>query len=223
MNATATASTSRTVTAGPGLQLVLHNWTSEAQCRQLGRDSDPGERDLLFPAPRDYKQIARAKAFCHGCPVALSCLADGADDMHAVRAGLTADERRRLKEGGTIEACTTCGFPYVPRPSNPTECTGCTGRTNRPVQPEDYKDEIIAMHNDGASGEEICLYFGFSRDEIRLAGKRWKIGLMRRPKPECGTPNGARAHYRNGEPRCSACVEADRARKNDADRDLVAA
>jgi hypothetical protein len=208
-----------TSAAAAGLQVHVRNWTVHARCARLGYAPDE-VRDLMFPAPRDNRQIARAKRFCHGCPVALACLADGVDDAHAVRAGLTADERRRFKAGAPVRACGSCALPYVPRPTNPTECTGCTGRTHRQVTPEDYKDDIIAMHHAGASGEEICLYFGFSRDEIRLAGKRWKIGLMRRPKSECGTANGARAHYRAGEPRCERCAEADRARQ--ADR-LVAA
>jgi transcription factor WhiB len=192
------------------MQLLVHNWTLDAKCAALGSAGSGELRDLLFPAPRDNKKIAMAKRFCENCPVALACLADGISDIHAVRAGLTADERRRLREGSPVEACGKCGLAYVPRPSNPTECTGCTGRMQRQVVPEDYKEQIIAMHNAGASGEEICLHFGFSRDEVRLAGKRWKIGLMRRAKSECGTPNGARAHYRNGEPRCQPCIEADR-------------
>lgn len=213
-------------TATSGLtDLVVQNWTLQAKCRDLGRAPAESVRDLLFPAPRASRDILAAKAFCQGCPVALDCLADGMDDPHAVRAGLTADERRRLKEGGGVERCTSCELPFVPRPTNPTRCTGCTGRTIRDVVPEDFKDDIVSMHNSGASGEEICLHFGFTRDEIRLAGKRWKVGLMRRAKPECGTSAGARAHYRAEQKPCPACAEADRARKDpvEALRELVAA
>lgn len=219
MNATVTSHT---------LALVVQNWTALAKCRNLGTAPE-ALRDLLFPAQRDNKSIALAKQFCQSCPVALACLRDGVDDMHAVRGGLTADERRRLSEGAPIEACAQCGLPYVPRPTNPSLCTGCIGRTSvQRVVPELYREEIITMHRDGASGEEISAYFGFTRDEIRLAGKRWKVPLMRRAKPECGTPNGARAHYRAKQKPCFACLDAARAYKadraaDDSRREQVAA
>ncbi len=198
------------------LNLVVQNWTSLAKCRSLGAAPE-SLRDLLYPAPRDNKSIAVAKRFCQDCPVALACLRDGVDDLHAVRGGLTADERRRLRDGETtIAACQRCRLPFVPRPTNPELCTGCIGRTSTErVVPEDYREEIITMHKGGSTGEEISAYFGFTRDEIRLAGKRWKVPLMRRSRPECGTPNGARAHYRARQRPCGPCLNAVRAYKAD--------
>jgi hypothetical protein len=194
--------------------ISVHEWTTQAKCRDLG--SNRRDRDLMFPSPRNGRQIARAKRFCQGCPVARQCLRDGDGDGFSVRAGLTGDERRRLQQGTKVAACDRCQLPFVPRPANPTHCTGCTSRFQHEIRPEDFKDEILAMHHDGASGEQISLYFGFSRDEIRAAGQRWRIGLMRRPAPDCGTSGALRRHWLAGEQPCERCLSADRERRRAA-------
>lgn len=200
-----------------------HAWTDQAKCRDLGQRRNSRDRDLMFPNPRNGRAIARAKRFCFGCDVAAQCLDDAAGDAYSVRSGLTADERRRLKDGAPLKICGTCGLPFVARPANPAQCTGCTHRLHHAVRPEDLRDEIIAMHHDGASGEQICLYFGFSRDEIRDAGRRWRVALMRRPEPDCGTSAALRRHFRVGEPPCQRCLNADKERRLQIRGALVAA
>jgi hypothetical protein len=152
------------------------NWTLRAKCRFLGHSA---QRDLLFPAARATGEIAEAKRYCQGCPVTAECLRDGLGDQHGVRAGLTGDERRRLLDGESARTCLSCQLPFVPRPANPERCTGCSRYSQPQPQPDDYKDEILAMHATGCSGEQISMHFGFSRDQIRGAARRWQVPLMR--------------------------------------------
>lgn len=200
--------------------IAPQGWTQDAKCRSLG-----GSRraDLMFPSPRDNKEILRAKRFCQGCPVAVACLAEGLEDPHAVRAGLTGDERRHLKEGAVVAVCVSCELPFVPRPANRTRCTGCLGRFDREATPDDFKDDILAMARQGSSGEQICQHFGFSRDEIRLAARRWKVKLMRPGQADCGTTAGAARHRRLRETVCHRCLAAETRRAAERRGPLVAA
>lgn len=183
-------------------------WTLDAKCRLLITGSRR-DRELMFPSPRNGKQISRAKRYCRGCPVAQQCLDDGQGDQHSVRGGLTADERRRLAEGGRILQCAGCRLPFVPRPVNPERCTGCVSRfTGTAPSTEDFKDDILAMYADGASGEQLTLHFGFSRDEIREAGRRWNVHLMRPGRADCGTIAGLAQHHRRKQAPCEPCRNA---------------
>lgn len=182
-----------------------HSWTLQANCRDLG--SNPLRRDWLFPSPRNNAAIARAKAICGQCPVTRQCLEDSTGDQYSVRAGLTGDERRRMRAGTRPVSCVGCRLPFVPRPTNPVRCTGCTSRTSR-ATPADFKDEIIAMHEEGMTGEEISVHFGFSRDEIRAAARNWRLPLMRRVVADCGTLGGLAGHHRRREAPCRRCLLA---------------
>lgn len=194
-----------------------HEWTLQAACRGLG--NNPNRRDWLFPGPRNNAAIARAKRICKDCPVKRQCLDDDSGDLYSVRGGLTGDERRRMRAGTRPVSCTSCRLPFVPRPTNPTLCTGCTTRRSR-VVPADFKEEIIAMHAEGMTGEEISLYFGFSRDEIRAAARAWRLPLMRRAAAECGSLPALAAHHRRRETPCRRCLQAGseyrRTRRNKA-------
>ncbi|MET0702478.1 MAG: WhiB family transcriptional regulator [Mycobacterium sp.] len=200
-----------------------HAWTLRAKCRELQYSQNLEIRDMMFPNARAAAQIAAAKRYCLGCPVSAQCLQDGLGDAHAVRAGLTADERRRLRRGATFDSWASCLLPFVPRPANPSQCTGCTGGSDREVTPQDYKDEIIAMHREGVAGEQICEHYGFSRDEVREAGKDWGVALMRRIFIECGTPAAAARHRRRREPLCAPCAGAEQRRIAARRKQLVAA
>jgi WhiB family redox-sensing transcriptional regulator len=54
----------------------------------------------FFPGPDDTETIARAKAFCAGCPVRETCLVAALEigDAHGIRGGLTEEERAPLHE-----------------------------------------------------------------------------------------------------------------------------
>ncbi len=71
------------------------DWRSAAACL----DVDP---ELFFPignAGPALRQIAQAKAICHRCPVAETCLTWAMDTNqdHGVWGGLTEDERRNRR------------------------------------------------------------------------------------------------------------------------------
>lgn len=64
-------------------------WWHRAACA----GTDP---ELFFSRPETPVKTAAAKAVCSGCPVTEQCLRDAvaAEDAHAIRAGMTPEERR---------------------------------------------------------------------------------------------------------------------------------
>lgn len=74
---------------------VTQDWQGEASCR----DEDP---ELFFPlgeeGPFNQRQIAQAKAVCHGCTVAADCLdwALRGKIPEGIFGGMTGSERSAL-------------------------------------------------------------------------------------------------------------------------------
>ena len=63
------------------------------------------ETALWFPGRGELFAGEVAKAICRSCPVRCECLADAlaveldVDGCHAIRGGLSADQRRQLRAG----------------------------------------------------------------------------------------------------------------------------
>lgn len=71
-------------------------WQLDAACA----GSDPNE---WYP-PTSHTPASKAqREMCHGCPVKVACLADALAtspyDDHGIRAGLSAAQRRTLRDG----------------------------------------------------------------------------------------------------------------------------
>ena len=70
-------------------------WEDKAACLK----EDP---DLFFR--EDQASIDKAKAVCAGCPAANDCLLKGMLESHGIFGGLTADERKALRNSKTVHA-----------------------------------------------------------------------------------------------------------------------
>lgn len=86
-----------TIASGVSTSAPAGDWMDEARCAEIGTD-------LFFPEPGGDKGES-AKSICRRCPVRAQCLQyameweDGSDRMSfGVYGGLTAKERRRLRE-----------------------------------------------------------------------------------------------------------------------------
>lgn len=76
-------------------------WMAEAACRTV----DP---ELFYPPPGQNGVVAAAKSICRSCPVQLDCLRFAVDNRepHGIWGGLSANERRRLRNKGHHEMKT---------------------------------------------------------------------------------------------------------------------
>lgn len=70
-------------------------WENRAQCRDVGAET----AEAFFPAPGEVANVALAKSICAACEVRSECLAAAfaTGDDHAVRGGMTAEERRATR------------------------------------------------------------------------------------------------------------------------------
>lgn len=66
-------------------------WMDEAVCAQ----TDP---DVFFPGWGDATAVRHSKAVCRVCPVRAECLKFGLRDEYGTWGGLTANERRALRQ-----------------------------------------------------------------------------------------------------------------------------
>jgi WhiB family redox-sensing transcriptional regulator len=79
-------------------ETVELGWLDQAACRTK-------QADLFFPngtTTRARRQLAKAKAVCHHCPVTAQCLAWAMDtnQREGVWGGLSEHERHALRQGG---------------------------------------------------------------------------------------------------------------------------
>lgn len=85
------------------------DWREQAACA-----ADP---DGQFPAVRDAEAVEAARRVCRRCSISVECLQFALDEdiEHGVWGGMTAAERRTLKETGVVRpplprgACPVCG------------------------------------------------------------------------------------------------------------------
>lgn len=75
-------------------------WHEQGLCRQVGGDA-------FFPPEGCGKRfertlIAQAKRVCSACPVIAECREAGMYEMHGVWGGLSANERKKLRNGRAI-------------------------------------------------------------------------------------------------------------------------
>lgn len=75
-----------------------HDWTAAAACAGMNPD--------LFLVSNRGVVSTLARRTCRGCEVKAECLADGWDDDHMLRGGLTPRERVVLRRRGLRPAST---------------------------------------------------------------------------------------------------------------------
>jgi WhiB family redox-sensing transcriptional regulator len=92
-------------------------WQTNANCR----DAHP---ETMWPLPYATYLIDAARRICHGCPVRLQCLHDGAacGDWESIRGGLTGHERKSLHRDGL----TPAQFPVWTPPPWQRACMRCS-------------------------------------------------------------------------------------------------
>lgn len=82
------------------MSLVVTSWRELAACR--GSDLRIWFPEAIRPKELRARLTAEATELCAVCPVAADCLDDAlaedrADDQHGIRAGLTPEQRDRLR------------------------------------------------------------------------------------------------------------------------------
>lgn len=86
----------RQTPAAPSIGVDPPEWTRDALCLQF----DP---EMWFPGKTDWTLGRKAKQVCAACPVTTECLIYGMHDPHGIYGGLTAMQRRRLRNPrGTV-------------------------------------------------------------------------------------------------------------------------
>jgi WhiB family transcriptional regulator, redox-sensing transcriptional regulator len=155
-------------------------WRDKAACRA----ADP---DLFYPDTS--ADLARARAICRGCPVWARCL-DGAfreGDAWGIRGGLTAYERRRLRERPAQPGRTTDPQPIrdlVGETVRILTATAATAERAAPMPP----DPDAAVHR-AVLLRELDAYEADRRARRDPPYRRLRAAPA--PRPADAVPSGA--------------------------------
>jgi hypothetical protein len=204
--------------ANYSFSFLAGDWRELARCREVGVEMVPGSdgKDQSIGL-----EVQVAKQTCASCPVQQECL-EIAGMQTGVWGGLTKDERDRLRlsnrpgarmsQRRSIAKCEDCGYRCVPALKDDLRCDDCLPESARPQSADGFKDQMIALINEGKTYAEIGLVTGVSRETISKACREWghpsraagrKSGTRHRDVNKlapCGTPAARRRHQRRKEP-----------------------